>query len=74
MKRGNVTQATNKIMKFTETMFYQCSITMVRALWFGNFDVKNASRFDRLIIEKVGEIIQKIDQDRHICQGIKHLS
>ena len=31
-----------------------------------NFDVKNAPRSSRLIIAKVDEFIEKIEQDRHI--------
>jgi len=39
--------------------------------WFkrfqsGNFDVKNAPCFGRPIIEKIDEIIEKIEQNRHI--------
>lgn len=31
-----------------------------------NFDVKNAPRAGRPITEKVNEIMEKIEQDRHI--------
>jgi len=38
---------------------------------FGNFDVKDRSRSDRPITEKVDEILQLIEQDRHVsCQEI----
>jgi len=31
-----------------------------------NFDVKDAPRFDRLITGKVDEIMEKVEQNRHI--------
>ena len=47
----------------------------------GNQDVKNASRSNRPITEKVGEILQLVEQDRHAsCQeiaealNIKHMT
>jgi len=33
---------------------------------FGNFDVKDAPHSGRLITEKVDEIMEKVEQDRHI--------
>ena len=73
-KKGkNATQATNEICEV-----YGDDAVSVRVAqqWFarfrsGNFDVKDAPRSGRPIVEKVDEIMEKIDQDRHIsCHDI----
>jgi len=64
-KKGkNAKRLLKKFVMFGDMMQYQY-------VWFkrfqsGNFDVKNAPRFDRPITEKVDEIMEKIEQDRHI--------
>jgi len=64
----NVTQATKKICDV-----YGYNAVSVRATqsWFkrfqsGNFDIKDAPCSDRLIIGKVDEIMEKVEQDRHM--------
>jgi len=39
---------------------------MVQAFQFENFDVKDALHSDQPITEKIYEIMEKVEQDRHI--------
>jgi len=64
-KRNNATQAVKKICE-------KCLWTQYQYVWYfkrfqsENFDVKDASRSDRPITGKVDEIMEKVEQDRHI--------
>ena len=51
-----------------DTKFYwnRRGVSKVRCFRFGNFDVKDALRFGRSITKKSKNILEKIEQDRHI--------
>jgi len=67
-KKGkNVIQATKKIC---DVYGHNAILIRVAQSWFkcfqSNFDVKNAPHSDRSLIGKVDEIMEKVEQDRHI--------
>jgi len=65
-KRKDTTQAAKKIDVYGRAVSIRVAQSWFKHFQFGNFDVKDASRSERPINEKVDKIMEKVEQDRHI--------
>ncbi|XP_067206337.1 histone-lysine N-methyltransferase SETMAR-like [Linepithema humile] len=67
-KRKNAAQAKEKICRVygEDALTRQTAANWFRRFRDGNFDIKDAPRSGRSIVENVDEIFQKIEKDRHI--------
>ena len=68
-KKGkNVTQAAKKICDVYghDAVSIRVAQSWFKRFQFGNFDIKDAPRSGRPITGKIDEIMNKVEQDRHI--------